>query len=193
MKQAFLFALFAFLAACGSEKTADAPASKPGNDTAAQKSPMAEAYEQYQKTADQNKATTRKFFELVEKEDIKGMAELFAKDGIHVNPYHSGMFPDSAIGRQAVYEYWAPVPDKFDGLEFSTQEIYAMEDPKVVYIKYRGKIKLKDDTGYYRNQYYSTVKFNEAGQITEFVEIFNPVLSAKSFGLKDQLLDYMKK
>jgi ketosteroid isomerase-like protein len=62
-----------------------------------------------------------------------------------------------------------------------------MEDPNITFVKYKGKIKLKNDAGWYENDYYSTFKFNEEGKITEYVEIFNPIVAARGFGLIDKI------
>ncbi len=137
--------------------------------------------------ATQNKATVKQFFQLLEKEDITSFVNLFAVDGKQINPYASGLFPKGATGREELMAYWSPVPDNFDGMEFQTEELYAMEDPTIVFVKYKGRIKLKNDTGYYENDYYSTFKFNESGLITEYVEIFNPIVAARSFGLMDKI------
>ncbi|GJM61859.1 alpha/beta hydrolase [Persicobacter diffluens] len=62
-----------------------------------------------------------------------------------------------------------------------------MEDPAMVLVKFEGRIKLKGDAGWYKNDYYATFKFNEAGLIEEYVEIFNPIVAAQGFGLIDQI------
>ena len=71
-------------------------------------------------------------------------------------------------------------------MAFPIEELYAMEEPTMVYVKYHGKIKLKGG-GTYENDYYSTFRFNEEGLITEYVEIFNPIVAARGFGLIDQI------
>ncbi|MEM9328464.1 MAG: nuclear transport factor 2 family protein [Bacteroidota bacterium] len=138
-------------------------------------------------TANNNKSAARAFFQALEKEDVDALVALFTDDAQHINPYHSGLFPEGAIGIEGIRQYWAPVFPKFDGMEFLIEELYAMENPNVVFAKYTGKIKLKDGVGYYENNYYSTFKFNEAGLITEYVEIFNPIVAARGFGLIDQI------
>ena len=138
-------------------------------------------------TAEQNKNTVRQFFEALEKENINSLVSLFAENGKHINPYHSELFPTGANGREGIRAYWEPVFPNFDGMEFPIEEIYAMEDPNIVYVKYKGIIKLKEDTGYYKNDYYSTFKFNAAGEIIEYVEIFNPITAARGFGLLDNI------
>lgn len=138
-------------------------------------------------TAQQNKETVKRFFQLLEKEDITAFINLFAENGRQVNPYASGLFPDGATGKEALTNYWTPVPANFDGMQFPIEELYAMEDPSMVFVKYTGKIKLKNDTGWYENQYYSTFKFDDQGKILEYVEIFNPIVAARGFGMLDQI------
>ena len=72
-------------------------------------------------------------------------------------------------------------------MEFPVDEIYAMEDPSMTFVKFKGKIKLINDAGWYNNDYYATFRFNEEGKIAEYVEIFNPIVAAKGFGLLDKI------
>jgi len=137
--------------------------------------------------ATRNKSTVKQFFQLLEKDDITAVVNLFAVDGKQINPYASGLFPNGAIGRKELMDYWSSVPDNFDGMEFQIEELYAMEDPTIVFVKYKGRIKLKNDAGYYENDYYSTFKFDESGLIAEYVEIFNPIVAARAFGLIDKI------
>ena len=138
-------------------------------------------------TAQRNKETVKLFFQLLEREDIPAFINLFAENGRQVNPYASGLFPEGAEGREALTDYWSTVPSNFDGMQFPIEEIYAMEDPSLVYVKYTGKIKLKNDAGWYENNYYSTFKFDHQGKILEYVEIFNPIVAARGFGMLDQI------
>ncbi|BDY05053.1 nuclear transport factor 2 family protein [Ferrimonas sp. YFM] len=138
--------------------------------------------------AEINKERVRAFFKTLEAEDPKAVSEMFAEDGIHLNPYHCGVFPEGAKGPQGVYDYWAPTFGLFDGMSFPIHEIYAMEGGEGVFVRYSGRIKLKDDAGWYENDYYSTFKFNGQGKITEYVEIFNPVTAARGFGLLGKLV-----
>lgn len=133
--------------------------------------------------ATRNKKTVISFFSLLEDENIPSFVDLFAKNGQQVNPYASGLFPEGASGKEALLNYWSLVPDLFDGMKFSIEQLYAMEDPSIVFVKYTGKITLKDNAGIYQNNYYSTFKFNKEGKIIEYVEIFNPIVAAKGFGL----------
>ena len=137
--------------------------------------------------AERNKGNTIAFFKALESENVNTVVDLFAEDAIHINPYASGLFPDGAKSHEEIRAYWTPVFPNFDGMEFPIEELYAMEDPNITFVKYKGKIKLKNDAGWYENDYYSTFKFNEEGKITEYVEIFNPIVAARGFGLIDKI------
>ena len=137
--------------------------------------------------AEKNKNTVRAFFRALENGNADEVANLFAEDAKHINPYASGIFPEGAEGKEGIRNYWKPVFPNFDGMEFPIEEIYAMEEPSIVYVKYTGRIKLKDDAGYYENSYYSTFRFSKTGEITEYVEIFNPITAARGFGLLDKI------
>lgn len=138
-------------------------------------------------TATKNKATVKAFFNALTAENAETVANLFAENAKHINPYNSGIFPKGANGKEGIKNYWEPVFPNFDGMTFDIHEIYAMEDPKMVFVKYKGDIKLKNGAGVYSNDYYSTFKFNDTGEITEYVEIFNPIVAARGFGLLDQI------
>lgn len=137
--------------------------------------------------ANRNKDTVKTFFSLLEQENIPAFINLFAENGKQINPYASGLFPDGAEGKEALLNYWSPVPANFDGMKFPIEQLLATENPNVIYVKYTGKIQLKNGAGVYENQYYSTFTFDAEGKILEYVEIFNPVVAAKGFGLLDQL------
>ena len=137
--------------------------------------------------AEHNKATVRRFFKNLETENIPALVELFAEDAVQVNPYTGGVFPAGAKGHEELLNYWAPVPGRFDGMAFPIEELLATEDPNIVFVRYQGELKLKGRVGIYKNSYYSTFRFDESGKITEYVEIFDPVVAARGFGLLDQL------
>mgnify|MGYP003835464305 CR=1 FL=1 len=138
-------------------------------------------------TGEKNKELVRKFFTCLEEGNAKGVADLFAKNGIHKNPYASGIFPEGAQGNEAIEDYWKGPIENFDGMTFIIEEIYAMEDPTFVFVKFKGNVTLKDNAGIYANDYYATFRFNDSNEIVEYVEIFNPIVAAKGFGLLDQI------
>lgn len=134
-----------------------------------------------------NKAAVQQFFKALEAENVTAVVKLFSENAVHINPYHSGLFPKGAEGKAGISAYWTPVFPNFDGMEFPIDEIYAMEDPSIVFVKFTGKVKLKNNAGWYTNDYYATFKFDEEGKIKEYVEIFNPIVAARGFGLLDKI------
>ncbi|PWJ43171.1 nuclear transport factor 2 family protein [Sediminitomix flava] len=138
-------------------------------------------------TAQRNKECTLAFLKALEEMNAQKVADLFAENGKHINPYASGLFSEGAEGKDAIKAYWEPVFPNFEKMEFPVEEIYAMEDPSIVFTKFKGRIKLPNDAGWYENDYYATFKFDEEGKITEYVEIFNPITAARGFGLLDQI------
>lgn len=138
-------------------------------------------------TAEQNKQTVRQFFLALENKNVENLVALFAEDAKHINPYASGLFPEGANGKEGIRDYWTPVFPNFDDMTFPIEEIHAMEDPYIVFVKYRGRIQLKDGAGSYENDYYSTFRFDSSGLIIEYVEIFNPIVAARGFGLIDKI------
>lgn len=148
---------------------------------------LEQQHTQFMDTATNNKNTVKAFFAALSAEDANAVTNLFAENGIHINPYHSGLFPTGAEGKAAIKQYWEPTFPLFDGMRFPIEALYAMEDPNIVFVKYKGIIKLKNNAGVYSNDYYSTFKFDAEGRITEYVEIFNPIVAARGFGLLDKI------
>ena len=66
------------------------------------------------------------------------------------------MLPDysqqGVEGKEALKNYWTPIPVLFDGMRFPIEQLYAMENPNIVFVKYTGKIKLKNDARFLRKQ-----------------------------------------
>lgn len=137
--------------------------------------------------SNKNKETVNAFFTALENENVERIVALFTDKAKHINPYASGLFPEGASGKEEIRNYWTPVFPNFDGMKFTMEELYAMEDPTIVFVKYTGRIKLKNGAGYYENNYYSTFKFDREGLITEYVEIFNPIVAARGFGILNQI------
>ena len=134
-----------------------------------------------------NLEATRAFLAALEAKDADRVAALFAEDGVHINPYHSGVFPTGANGREEIRAYWAAPFANFGRMTFPIDEIHAMGDAGV-FVRFRGTVELPGGGGTYENDYYCTFKFNEAGEIVEYVEVFNPVTAARAFGLVNQLV-----
>ncbi len=150
-------------------------------------SPELKEMEEKTMTRNNNIATVKQFFKLLEEENIKAFAELYAEDGKQINPYHSDLFPAEIAGKANLYEFWKNVPGNFDGMQFPIDEIMPFEDPSRVAVKLTGKIKLKDNAGTYENDYLCIFHFDDAGKILEYHEYFNPLTAARGFGLLDKI------
>ena len=135
----------------------------------------------------ENQNKVHLFFKALEEENIKHLVDLFAENAEHINPYHSDLFPKGAQGKSGIRDYWLPVFPNFDGMQFDIQEMYSMEGKNMVFVKFQGHIMLINNAGVYSNDYYSTFKFDDQGKITEYVEIFNPIIAARGFGLIEKL------
>lgn len=133
-----------------------------------------------------NKALVKEFFKCLEDGDAQKIASMFAEDGIHINPYASGLFPSRVQGQDAIKAYWKAPIENFGKMLFPIDKIYAMETGDIIFVKFTGRIELSTG-GLYLNDYYSTFKFNEQHKIVEYVEIFNPIVAARSFGILDQI------
>lgn len=136
---------------------------------------------------DRNVATVRTFLRMLEEEKIEEFVALYAESGRQINPYASGLFPDRIEGRQALLDFWRPVPGRFDGMQFNILELHPMQDPNLILARFSGKIKLRNSDKYYENDYFALFRFNADGKIDEYVEIFNPLTVVRAFDLKDKI------
>jgi ketosteroid isomerase-like protein len=137
--------------------------------------------------AQRNKTNTLAFLKALEAMNTDAVVDLFAEDGVHINPYASGLFSEGTKGHDGIRAYWEPVFPNFEAMEFPVEEIYTMNEASMTFVKFEGRIKLKNDAGWYNNDYFATFKFNDEGKITEYVEIFNPITAARGFGLIDKI------
>jgi ketosteroid isomerase-like protein len=62
-----------------------------------------------------------------------------------------------------------------------------LEDPNRVAVKLTGKHHPKGGSGLYENDYFAIFTFDEQGRIVEWIEYYNPITSAKAFGLMNKL------
>ncbi len=141
-----------------------------------------------EKPRERNIETVKQFINLPERKDIPALVDLFAEDGIQFNYFQQGMLPPEIRGKAALKEFWMPVPDKFSEMHFTIDTIFPMLDPGLVAVKFRGFAKLKDNQGNYNNEYFAVFRFNEKGQVKEYHEYSNPIITAKAFNMLDKIL-----
>ncbi len=123
----------------------------------------------------------------MEQRRLEEFSELFAEDGKWIHPYHSGLFPAETVGRREICEALKTAASNFDEIEFPIDEILPFEDPSRIAMKHTGKLKLKNGSGTYENDYLTILSFDEQGQILEWKEYYNPIIAAKAFGLMDKI------
>jgi len=139
-------------------------------------------------TRDENIETARNLLRFMEQKRFKEFSELFAENGKWIHPYNSGLFPAETIGQKEIYKSIANVADNFeDEIRFPIDEILPFEDPNRVAVKHTGRLHLKDGRGTYENDYLAILSFDEHGKILEWIEYYNPIVSAKAFGLIDKI------
>ena len=138
---------------------------------------------------DKNIKTVRNFINLFEQKKFFEISELYTEDCKLIFPYHSGLFPPETVGKKSIYEGWSKMAENFDEVKFPIDEIMPFEDPNKVAVKFTGKLKLKNSSSYYENDYLFIFYFDEEGKILESYEYFNPIKAAKSFGLLDKICE----
>lgn len=141
-----------------------------------------------EKLRERNIETVKRFINLPERKDIHTLVDLFAEDGIQFNYFQQGMLPSEIRGKAALKEFWTPIPSKFSEMHFTIDTIFPMLDPNFVAVKFLGFAKLRDNQSSYNNEYFAVFQFNEQGQVKEYHEYSNPIITAKAFNMLDKIL-----
>ena len=137
---------------------------------------------------EKNIKTIYSLIEFLEQRKIKEYSKLFAQNGKQVNPYHSGLFPKEIVGQMEIYKFTKRnISENFSKIRFQIEEVMPFKDPNKIAVKFYGKFKLKQSSGFYENDYLGLFYFDDDGKILEFIEYWNPIIAAKAFGLMDKL------
>jgi ketosteroid isomerase-like protein len=132
--------------------------------------------------ADRNVETVRAFLRLLGEKDINGWIELWADDANQYYPFGTEMFPEHLAGKQAIYDRWRDMPDRFDSLSFPVRETWADRD--TILARFDSDSVIKGGKKYL-NTYIGIFKFNDDGKIREYWEYFDPIIAGVGFGLVD--------
>jgi ketosteroid isomerase-like protein len=136
---------------------------------------------------EKNIQSARNLLSFLEQRQLQDFTDLFAEDGKWTHPYHSGLFPPVTQGKKAIFENISKAASNFTEIHFPIDEILPFHDPNKVAIKFTGNLLLKNGKGTYQNDYLAILTFNNQGKITEWTEYYNPIKSAKAFGLMDKI------
>ena len=138
-------------------------------------------------TREENIETTRRAIRLFEQLKFDEFTKLFTEDGKWIQPYHSGLFQSEFVGRTEIMNSFEGLAANFDSAELPIEEILPFEDPNKVAVKHTGRLVMKNDRGIYANDYLAIITFDERGKISEWIEYYNPIHTAKAFGLMDKI------
>lgn len=123
------------------------------------------------------------FFRFLEEKNIPTLIGLWADDGINSYPYSTGMFPENVVGKQAISETWNRVPEGFEKLSFSIQDLYVDVTKQAAIVRCDAHNILKGGAESYDNTYVCIFVFNGEGKIKAYYEYFNPILMGVTSGL----------
>ncbi|WP_460803594.1 hypothetical protein [Microbulbifer agarilyticus] len=70
---------------------------------------------------------------------------------------------------------------------FGLVESDLWKELSVIFVGYQDELKHKERASMFRSNYYSILRFSDAGEIAEYVEIFDLVMAARGIGMLDQL------
>ena len=138
------------------------------------------AKEKVEGTLVDNSEVVDRFFQALEDQEFEVLKEVFAHDGRQLNPYIPEGFPASFDGNEAIYQQYSGLTENFGSMRFPRQ-IYTTSDPDLIFVRFSGEIEIKAG-GQYKNDYLGLFRL-ENGQITEYIEYFNPIVMAKAFGI----------
>jgi ketosteroid isomerase-like protein len=139
---------------------------------------------------DQYEEKVRRFAQLLEQRNIDEWIELYAEDGANHCPFNSifGNSPD-VIGKQEVLAAWKDFPSLFDSCSLTLHAIYVDEEQRTAIFRmdshhvWAGGRNEWTGEEYYDNQFICVIRFNETGQILDYQEYYNAIVTGASFGL----------
>lgn len=138
-------------------------------------------------TRERNIETARNVFRFFELRKFKEFSEIIAENAKWIHPYHSGLFSPEVVGKNEILKVFKNMTSRFDEIKFPIIEMLPLEDPNRVAVKMTGKLRLKDSGDLYENDYLGIFTFDEQGKIVEWIEYYNPITSAKAFGLMNKI------
>ncbi|MEU4704624.1 nuclear transport factor 2 family protein [Nonomuraea dietziae] len=130
-------------------------------------------------------ATVHAFFRLLEDKDIDSWIDLWADDADHYYPFGTEMFPPHLKGKQAIYDSWRGVPGMFDSLRFPIHEIWTDRESDTVIVRLDSDNVMRGGDRKYQNTYICIFTFDAEGEICEYREYFDPIVTALAYRLAE--------
>lgn len=122
--------------------------------------------------------------------DVAPWPALFADEGVQEFPYAPEGYPQRIAGRQAIAAYLADYPEKFQLDRIVNPVFYPSGRVLVLEFGVEGTAL---QTGKPYNQRYVSVIEHRGGQITRYVDYWNPLVVIEALGGTDELLAFGNK
>jgi len=123
-----------------------------------------------------NLETAGRFLDLLEAEDIESFLDLWADETRQDMPYPPTGFPGSLADKQRIAEQYRALPQTYDYMRYTDREFFTTHDPRVIFVRFHGDLKLKGQDKKYDNDYLNIFVFDVDGRIVRDIEHFNPLV-----------------
>ncbi|MEM9516664.1 MAG: nuclear transport factor 2 family protein [Actinomycetota bacterium] len=137
-------------------------------------------------TRDGLAAACERYLACFEALDVDGLLALAADDAVLRFPYATGLAPDELRGVAAIRDYLTESYTNFEQLTVSERNVVVDADAMVTVVRMIGRFALRTG-GEYTNNYVHIATWNDAGELVELAEYFNPYNTARAFGALDAL------
>ena len=114
--------------------------------------------------------TVEKFFQALEAGNLDVFLETLAENIVQDMPFAPANFPEKLSGLDAMRKQYTGV---MDYTQHYQREYFPTQDPHTVLVKFNGTITTSAGKPY-NNSYVGIYTINDSGQISHFVENFNP-------------------
>lgn len=133
----------------------------------------------------QTRAVVMDFLTGLEEKDMDKVNSVWADDAVQDMPYVPTNFPSRVVGKDALIAQYAAWPEVSGAANFTDHLIvYPMQDPRTVFVEYRGEVDIIPTGETYRQTYGGLFHVDD-GKITLFREYFDPREFARAFGMEE--------
>jgi len=134
-------------------------------------------------------ATTRAvefFLDRLTERDLEGFLALFSEDAVMEMPFAPPGAPPRLSGSRQLRAFWTIIFDSMATMRFENVDIDTLGSGSRVISFHEGRVMLADGTPY-DNRYVCLFEIDGSGKISRYVEHYNSLIVARSFGGEDQL------